>query len=164
MPLRFLNTDMFDLHVLLVAPGCCYQVGFYPSYDFKDTGATASIVCSTGRGSQKLAPYAIRLRILHLGSCFFGSSTSHHFHRCPIWGKNVTVSAIRPLLKHIVEKLMTPTDADCTLVKEMKETIIDDLQARYISGGVSSLLTCVLTWIQGSECGTFRRKRRLLLG
>ncbi len=54
--------------------------------------------------------------------------------------KNVTVSAIRPLLKHILEELVASTDVDCALVKEMKETIADDLQARYINGGISELI------------------------
>ncbi len=54
--------------------------------------------------------------------------------------KNVTVSAVRPLLKHILEEVVASTDADCALVKEMKETIADDLQARYISGGISELI------------------------
>ena len=43
--------------------------------------------------------------------------------------KNVTVSAICPLLKHILEDLLATTDADCALVKEMKETTTDGLQA-----------------------------------
>ena len=54
--------------------------------------------------------------------------------------KNVTVSAIRPLLKHILEELVASTDVDCALVKEMKETIADDLQARYINGNISELI------------------------
>ena len=54
--------------------------------------------------------------------------------------KNVTVLAIRPLLKHILEELLASTDAECALVKEMRETIADDLQARYINGGISELI------------------------
>ena len=44
----------------------------------------------------------------------------------------VTVSAIRPLLNHILEDLLVVSSDDCSLVKEMKETISDDLSARYI--------------------------------
>ena len=54
--------------------------------------------------------------------------------------RNVTVSAIRPLLKHILEELLATNDSDCALVKEMKETISDDLQARYMNGGISELI------------------------
>lgn len=113
-----------------VPPGCCNQVGFNP----------AQALCAACRGSQALALYAIRLQILHFGSCFFSSSASLHFYRCPVWEKNVTVSAIRPLLKHILEELLVSTDAECALVKEMRETIADDLQAQYINGGISELI------------------------
>ncbi len=47
-------------------------------------------------------------------------------------GGKMSVSAIRPLLKRILEELVASTDVDCALVKETKETIADDLKARYI--------------------------------
>ena len=52
----------------------------------------------------------------------------------------VTVSAVRPLLKHILGSLLTSSADDCSLVKEMKETISDDLSARYIDSGISELI------------------------
>ena len=39
----------------------------------------------------------------------------------------VTVSAVCPLLKHILEEIVAVSSSDCSLVKEMKETISDDL-------------------------------------
>ena len=57
--------------------------------------------------------------------------------------KCVTVSAIRPLLSHIVDDLLHVSSDDCTLVKEMKETISDKLQAHYLSQDTSDLIdTC----------------------
>ena len=53
--------------------------------------------------------------------------------------KVVTVSAVRPLLKHILEDLLVVSSDDCSLVKEMKETISDDLSARYINLELSEL-------------------------
>ena len=76
----------------------------------------------------------------------------------------MTVSAIRPLLKHIVQELMASSDVDCTPVKEMKETIVNDLQHGTSMVAFQSLLTSAQFWIQGSECSTFEMKRRLLLG
>ena len=54
--------------------------------------------------------------------------------------KVVTVSAVRPLLKHILEDLLVVSSHDCSLVKEMKETISDDLSARYIDLELSELI------------------------
>ena len=50
------------------------------------------------------------------------------------------MSAIHSLLKHILEELLASTDAECALVKEMREMIADDLQARYINGDISELI------------------------
>ena len=52
----------------------------------------------------------------------------------------VTVSAIRPLLKHIASTLLSVSPGDCTLIKEMKETIADSLESRYIHQEVAELL------------------------
>ena len=54
--------------------------------------------------------------------------------------KEVTVSAVRPLLKHILEDLLVFSSDDCSLIKEMKETISDDLSARYTDLKLSELI------------------------
>ena len=54
--------------------------------------------------------------------------------------KVVTVSAFHPLLNHILEDLLVVSFDDCSLVKEMKETISDDLSARYIDLELSELI------------------------
>ena len=54
--------------------------------------------------------------------------------------KVVTVSAVRPLLKHILEELLAISADDCSLVKEMKETISDDLSAGYLNNEMSELI------------------------
>ena len=51
--------------------------------------------------------------------------------------KCVTVSAIRPLLSHIVDDLLHVSLDDCTLVKE---TISDKLQAHYLCQDTSDLI------------------------
>ena len=43
--------------------------------------------------------------------------------------KCVTVSAIRPLLKHITDKLLVALDDDCNLVREIKDSVREDLLA-----------------------------------
>ena len=50
------------------------------------------------------------------------------------------VSAVRPLLKHILEDLLAVSSDDCSLVKEMKETISADLSTRYIDLELSELI------------------------
>lgn len=52
----------------------------------------------------------------------------------------VTVSAIRPLLKHITTSLLSVSTSDCMLIKDMKETITDSLGSRYICQEVSELI------------------------
>ena len=44
------------------------------------------------------------------------------------------------MLKHILEEIVAVSSSDCSLVKEMKETISDDLSARYIDGVLSELI------------------------
>ena len=51
-----------------------------------------------------------------------------------------TISAVRPLLKHIIEKLLAPLPTDSCFVKEIKEVISDKLQAQYILKELSDLL------------------------
>ena len=45
--------------------------------------------------------------------------------------KHVTASAIRPLLKHIHEKILLVSSNDCTITKEMKMVMSNDLKSRY---------------------------------
>lgn len=52
--------------------------------------------------------------------------------------KSVTVSAIRPLLNHIIQDLLHVSLDDCAIIKEKK--ISDKLQARYISQEISDFL------------------------
>ena len=52
----------------------------------------------------------------------------------------VTVSAIRPLLKHITTSLLSVSTSDCMLIKDMKETITDSLGSRYFCQEVSELI------------------------
>ena len=54
--------------------------------------------------------------------------------------KYVTISAVRPLLKHILEKLLAPLSTDSCFVKEIKEVISDKLQSQYILKELSDLL------------------------
>ena len=54
--------------------------------------------------------------------------------------KYITISAIRPLLKHIVEDVLAVASDDCAIIREMKETISDKLQAHYIQHEASDLL------------------------
>ena len=53
--------------------------------------------------------------------------------------KEVTVSAIRPVLKHIAE-VCTHKDEDHQLTKDMKSLITDELTTRYTSAFISLLL------------------------
>ena len=43
--------------------------------------------------------------------------------------KCVTISAVHPLLKHILDKLLAPLSTDSCFVKEIKEVISDKLQS-----------------------------------
>ena len=54
--------------------------------------------------------------------------------------KVVTVSAVHPLLKHILEEIVAVSSSDCSLVKEIKETTSDDLSARYVDGVLSEII------------------------
>ena len=45
--------------------------------------------------------------------------------------KHVTVSAVRPLLDHIMASIVAPSSEDCTVVKDMKKIIREDLAPRY---------------------------------
>lgn len=58
----------------------------------------------------------------------------------------VTVSAVQPLLQHITDVLLAPTSSDCFIVKEMKETIVDDMKARYSDSSIAAIidLSCYL--------------------
>ena len=68
--------------------------------------------------------------------------------------KEVTVSAVRPLLKHILEDLLVVSSDDCSLIKEIKETISDDLGARYTDLNCQSQLTSVAILILGLGSAT----------
>ena len=50
------------------------------------------------------------------------------------------MSAIRPLLKHITDKLLVVSDDDCNLVKEMKDSIKEDLLTRYTNEEMMALI------------------------
>lgn len=54
--------------------------------------------------------------------------------------KHVTVSAVNPLLQHILTSIVAPLPGDSRIVKEMKKVIYDDLQSRYTDPSVVSLL------------------------
>ena len=53
--------------------------------------------------------------------------------------KCVTISAVLPLVKHI-SQLMEVTSSDCRIVKQMKQTIVADLTARYSDTAISDIL------------------------
>ena len=54
--------------------------------------------------------------------------------------KNVTVSAVRPLLQHILDVLLAVSSDDKPLVKELKRIICDDLHSRYTTPDISELI------------------------
>ena len=54
--------------------------------------------------------------------------------------KHLTISAVRPLLKHIVDEVLAVSPEDNPLSKEMKEIISDKIQTYYIKEEVSDLL------------------------
>ena len=54
--------------------------------------------------------------------------------------KHITILPIRPLLKHIVEDILPVCSDDCAIRREMKETIANKLQTRYIKEETSDLL------------------------
>ena len=54
--------------------------------------------------------------------------------------ENVTISAIRPLLKHITDKLLVVLDDDCNLVREIKDSVREDLLARYTDEEITTLI------------------------
>ena len=55
--------------------------------------------------------------------------------------KRVTCSAIKPLLKVMDDKMVTPTDADSTLTCEIKSRIKNDLEGQYASTELNLLFT-----------------------
>ena len=69
--------------------------------------------------------------------------------------KHITISAIRPLLRHIVEQVVHVGADDCAIIREMKETITDKLQAHYIQEETSDLL---------DKCSFFTPKKLKGLG
>ena len=54
--------------------------------------------------------------------------------------KWVNISAVRPLLNHILDTLLSPSDDDVALGKEMKLAISNDLRPRYSAPDISMLL------------------------
>ena len=54
--------------------------------------------------------------------------------------KCITVSAIRPLLKHILKELLAVSSDDSSFVRDLKEAISDKLQAQYLIQNVSMIL------------------------
>ena len=52
----------------------------------------------------------------------------------------VTVSAVKPLLNHLLEKVLVAEDDDTDLTKEMKERIKVDLEVRYLDSEFDHLL------------------------
>ena len=54
--------------------------------------------------------------------------------------KCITVSAIRPLLKHILKELLAVASDDSSFVRDLKEAISDKLQAQYLIQNVSMIL------------------------
>ena len=54
--------------------------------------------------------------------------------------KHLTISAVRPLLKHIVDEILAVSAEDNTLSKEMKEIISDKIQTYYTTEEASDLL------------------------
>ena len=56
----------------------------------------------------------------------------------------VTISAVKPLLNHLPEKVLVANDDDTDLtkeIKEMKERIKVDLELRYLDSQFDHLLT-----------------------
>ena len=54
--------------------------------------------------------------------------------------KCITVSAIHPLLKHILKELLAVSSDDSSFVRDLKEAISDKLQAQYLIQNVSMIL------------------------
>ena len=54
--------------------------------------------------------------------------------------KNITLSAICPVLKHVLEKLTAPNDEDTRLAKEIKLAIHTDISNRYGDYAITMLL------------------------
>ena len=52
----------------------------------------------------------------------------------------VTISAVKPLLSHLLEKVLVADDDDTDLTKEMKERIKVDLELRYLDSEFDHLL------------------------
>ena len=56
--------------------------------------------------------------------------------------KHVTVSAVHPLLDHILTSIVSFSSDDCTVVKEMKTIICEDLSSRYSAHSIHLLDKC----------------------
>ena len=56
--------------------------------------------------------------------------------------KHVTVSAVHPLLDHILTSLVSSSSDDCTVIKEMKKIIREDLSSRYSAHSILLLDKC----------------------
>ena len=54
--------------------------------------------------------------------------------------KHLTISVVRPLLRHILDEILAVLAEDCFVSKEMKEIISDKLQTYYIHEEISELL------------------------
>ena len=54
--------------------------------------------------------------------------------------KWVNISAVQPLLNHILDTFLNPSDDDIALAKEMKLAISNDLRPRYSAPDISILL------------------------
>ena len=54
--------------------------------------------------------------------------------------KYVTVSAIKPVLKHLEEKVLVDADADTSLTCDIRRKIMVSLTARYVGTKINELL------------------------
>ena len=61
--------------------------------------------------------------------------------------KCITVSAIHPLLKHILKELLAVSSDDSSIVRDVKEAISDKLQAQDLIQNVSMILDVCSFWI-----------------
>ena len=52
----------------------------------------------------------------------------------------VTVSAIKPILKHLEEDVLAENDDDTTLTRDIKQRVIGSLTARYSDAKVNQIL------------------------
>ena len=54
--------------------------------------------------------------------------------------KQVTVSAVLPVMMHVKSKLSPNSSLDCRLAKEMKQIVWSDLETRYTDPEVSDVI------------------------